>query len=132
MLSHVLLLALASAVLCQDMYTFSTNITESGDEVTVTVNVTEAVDAFNAGLTLSGASFNGNVSTAATRLVRHDGCSSVQRNQIYAGWQDSWQLMGATAKDINYNEGAAIDFLGPPGLNKPVQGRMSCKPLVFC
>src|SRR5579862_5051217 len=99
MLSLILLLALASAVLCQDLYTFTTNVTESGDEVTVTVNVTQAVDAFNAGLTLSGASFNGNVSDAATRLVRYDGCTSTQTNQIYAGWQDSWQLMDATAEN---------------------------------
>jgi hypothetical protein len=131
MLSHILLFALASAVLCQDTITVTTNVTDSGEPVTVTVNVTEAVAGFNAGLALSNASFSGNVTIAATRLILYNGCSYSQRSQIYAGWQDSWQLMGATEKDINFNEGAAIDFLGAPGLNKPVQGRMSCKLLIF-
>ncbi|KAI9763966.1 MAG: hypothetical protein M1840_009000 [Geoglossum simile] len=131
MLFRIPLLALAGAVLGQDTTTVTTNITESGKAVTVTVNVTEAVDAFNEGLKLSGESLDGDVSTAATRLVLYSGCNRNQRSLIYAGWQDSWKLMKATAKDINYNEGAAIDFLGAPGLNTPVQGRLSGKPPVF-
>ncbi|KAJ5703414.1 glycoside hydrolase family 18 protein [Penicillium malachiteum] len=95
------------------------------------LNVTEAIEAFTEGLTLSnysmvGTMFDANYSDLATRIMGFDGCSVDQWNQIYSGWQQSWKIMNymydlVNDDLINFNEGAAIEFLGPPALNQDEQ-----------
>lgn len=57
-----------------------------------------------------------NLTDLATRLVHFNGCSSGQKKDIYEGWQDSWKMMDEVneASKIDFNTGAAIDYLGPP------------------
>jgi hypothetical protein len=71
------------------------------------------------------ASFNGNVSDLATRLIRYDGCNRLQKQQIYAGWQQSWKIMNLIYKEakngIDWNSAAAVEYLGAPLMNRDYQ-----------
>lgn len=101
------------------------------------VSVEEAVDDFMAALEESEydmSSFDGNVTLLATKLVRWSGCGpagSARRKAIYAGWQQSWKLMNnifdVANKGINWNEAAAVEYLGPPALNGDKRGDMTGK-----
>jgi hypothetical protein len=57
------------------------------------------------------------------RLVGFDGCSHHDKEKaIKAAWQQSWDVMDVIRDlDIDWNEAAALEFLGPPGFNKPFQ-----------
>ena len=57
------------------------------------------------------------------RLVGFDGCNYHDKEQaIKAAWQQSWDVMDVIRDlDIDWNEAAALEFLGPPGYNKPFQ-----------
>lgn len=69
--------------------------------------------------------FDGNVTDLATRLVNWNGCDALERQMIYAGWQQSWKIMNLLykeAKSINFNEASAVEYLGPPALNQNQQG----------
>ncbi|KAI9765020.1 MAG: hypothetical protein M1840_007845 [Geoglossum simile] len=56
-----------------------------------------------------------------TRLIGFDGCDQSQVDAIRTGWRDSWQVMDTIREiNVNWNEAAAVEFLGPPGYN---QGR---------
>ncbi|KAJ5735081.1 glycoside hydrolase family 18 protein [Penicillium malachiteum] len=104
------------------------------EDITTTdgsLNVTEAIEAFAEGLTLSnysmvGTMYDANYTDLATRIIGFDGCSYDQWNQVYWGWQQSWKIMNYMydlVNDglINLNEGAAIEYLGPPALNQDEQ-----------
>ncbi|KAI9759921.1 MAG: hypothetical protein M1840_003064, partial [Geoglossum simile] len=54
-----------------------------------------------------------------TRLVGYDGCDTTQSDAIDLAWVDSWQVMDIS-RDINidWNEAAAVEYLGPPGFNQ--------------
>lgn len=92
------------------------------------ISVAQAVDDFTAALSMSGydmSTFDGNVTDLATRLVNWNGCDPLERQMIYAGWQQSWKIMNLLYKEansINFNEASAVEFLGPPGLNINQQG----------
>ncbi|KAI9761710.1 MAG: hypothetical protein M1840_001714 [Geoglossum simile] len=54
-----------------------------------------------------------------TRLIGFDDCDPTQVATIRAGWEDSWQVMDTIREiNINWDEAAAVDFLGPPGYNR--------------
>ncbi|KAI9763098.1 MAG: hypothetical protein M1840_000910 [Geoglossum simile] len=58
-----------------------------------------------------------------TRLVGFEGCDQTQTDSIRAAWRDSWQVMDVIREiNINWDEAAAVEFLGPPGFN---QGRQA-------
>ncbi|KAI2792815.1 Killer toxin subunits alpha/beta [Penicillium oxalicum] len=69
-----------------------------------------------------------NLTDLATRLVGYDGCSRDQKNQIYSGWQQSWKIMNQLYQEansgFNFNEAAALEFLGAPAYTKPFQDRV--------
>lgn len=70
-------------------------------------------------------SFGGNVTDLATRLVKWDGCTDLQKEQIYSGWQQSWKIMNLLWNEayynMNFNEASALEYLGPPALTSPQQ-----------
>ncbi|KAH8803509.1 glycoside hydrolase family 18 protein [Xylogone sp. PMI_703] len=110
-----------------------------------TSNVTDDIDSFNQALSLSNFQFEPftgtlgkrdlnerqtqsifNVSDLATRLIGWEGCSKIQKNQIYSGWQQSWKIMNYNFNDIdlngiNFNEASAVEYLTPPAYNKNFQ-----------
>ena len=75
--------------------------------------------------------FGGNISALATRLVHYNGCDTKQKRKIYSGWQQSWKIMNLLQKEaktgINFNEGAAIEYLAPPLENEGYQGKINSK-----
>lgn len=96
----------------------------SGASDTDSMNITQATNEFMEALDTSGynmSSFDGNVTDLATRLVRWDGCDSVNKRLIYSGWQQSWKIMNKmyynAYYDMNFNEAAAVEYLGPPATN---------------
>ncbi|KAL8896655.1 MAG: hypothetical protein Q9207_007605 [Kuettlingeria erythrocarpa] len=122
-----LLAALIGVVLTQDDAIISTNITPTGDVITLENNNTEAVRAFQEALGLSQTTdYDGNVTADATRLVGYDGCLKGQNTKIYSGWQQSWKIMQASKDgDIDFNSAAALEFLGASGLNKDKHDAMN-------
>lgn len=97
-------------------------------DATTSPDVTQDEEDFIAALSTSGydwSSFDGNVTDLATKLVRWDGCDDTQKRQIYSGWQQSWKIMNQlyyeAYYDFNFNEAAAVEYLGPPALNEPQQ-----------
>jgi hypothetical protein len=92
------------------------------------ISVAQAVEDFTDALSISGydmSIFDGNVTDLATKLVYWNGCDALERQMIYAGWQQSWKIMNLLYKEansINFNETSAVEFLGPPGLNQNQQG----------
>ncbi|KAH8811545.1 glycoside hydrolase family 18 protein [Xylogone sp. PMI_703] len=93
-----------------------------------TISVKLAEKYFTSALSTSGynmSSFNGNVTDLATKLVRWDGCDDTQKTAIYSGWQQSWKIMNLMYHnafyDFNFNEAAAVEYLGAPALNKDQQ-----------
>ncbi|KAI1282375.1 hypothetical protein F5Y07DRAFT_237858 [Xylaria sp. FL0933] len=108
----------------QSNISVTTNITSNGQAVTVSINATEAISDFQAALEAEGVTYDGDVEIAATRLINYDGCNTVRRGLIYQGWIQSWKIMNQILKEVdnmNWNEAAAVEYLGPPGLNKGVQ-----------
>lgn len=69
--------------------------------------------------------YDTNLADLATRLVLWNGCSSSDRTIIYRGWVESWKIMNVVYDEakagINFNEGAAIQYLAPPALNGDYQ-----------
>ena len=61
----------------------------------------------------------------ATRLVGFDGCTTAKKVAITSGWQQPWKIMNhiyTVAKNgIDFNEAAAVEFLGPPAFNQDEQ-----------
>jgi hypothetical protein len=61
-----------------------------------------------------------------TRLVGYDGCTCCpvdQKKIIKVAWQQSWDVMDVIreVEEINWNEAAALDYLGPPSFNVQYQ-----------
>lgn len=60
-----------------------------------------------------------------TRLVGYDGCDCCgidKRQAIKTAWQQSWDVMDVIRElHIDWNEAAALEFLGPPGFNVQYQ-----------
>lgn len=105
-----------------DLITFVEGVTAAESSL----NVTEAEEDFTAALSLSNYNISDfttyNLSLLATRLLGWNGCTELQKKQIYSGWQQSWKIMNyiqSVAEDgINFNEAAAVEYLGAPGTNK--------------
>jgi hypothetical protein len=58
-----------------------------------------------------------------TQLVGFDGCGTDKGNKILGAWRESWGIMDVIRKDkVNWNEAAALEYLGPPGYNSGRQG----------
>ncbi|CAJ0552337.1 Ff.00g063160.m01.CDS01 [Fusarium sp. VM40] len=85
-----------------------------------------AINDFRAALLDSRYNYTeGDVSEAATRLFGWQGCSSAQRQAIYSGWQQSWKMMDVVKGDnLDWNQAAAIDYLGDPFNNDEDQAEM--------
>ena len=60
-----------------------------------------------------------------TRLVGFDGCTTAKKVAITCGWPHPWKSMNdiyTVAKNgIDFNEAAAVEFLGPPAFNQDEQ-----------
>src|ERR1700722_6465241 len=60
-----------------------------------------------------------------TRLVGYDGCTCCpfdQGNAIKVAWRQSWDGMDVIPElPIDWNEAAALEYLGPPGFNAQYQ-----------
>ncbi|KAK1523960.1 uncharacterized protein CCOS01_09047 [Colletotrichum costaricense] len=64
--------------------------------------------------------FDGNITDLSTRLVGWNGCDEKEIPMIYSGWQQSWKIMNllySEASTMNFNEAAAVEYLGPPSLD---------------
>ncbi|PKX92837.1 uncharacterized protein P174DRAFT_432208 [Aspergillus novofumigatus IBT 16806] len=63
-----------------------------------------------------------NLTILATALISEDGCTVLQKKQIRLGWVESWNIMNYMYKvakaGINFNEAAAVEYLGPPSMNQ--------------
>lgn len=57
-------------------------------------------------------------------LAGWEDCSSTQQRAISHGWEDAVSLANAL-RSPNFNEAAALEFLGPPGFNKQYQQSIS-------
>ncbi|KAI9761721.1 MAG: hypothetical protein M1840_001725, partial [Geoglossum simile] len=54
-----------------------------------------------------------------TQLVGFEGCDQTKQNTIRQAWRDSWQIMDVIGDiNINWDEAAAVEFLGPPAFNQ--------------
>ncbi|KAI0478216.1 hypothetical protein F4859DRAFT_513800 [Xylaria cf. heliscus] len=110
-----------------EIITVTTNITFNHQPVSVNINVTEAISSFQAALKAEGVAYEGDIEAAATRLVGYDGCAPWDRDEIYKGWVESWQIMNLIlreADNMNWNEASAVEYLGPSSLNAGVQTRI--------
>ncbi|KAI9170782.1 hypothetical protein HJFPF1_00255 [Paramyrothecium foliicola] len=91
------------------------------------ISIAAAEQDFVAALDISKydlSTFDSNVTDLATRLTGWEGCDVDERRLIYAGWQQSWKIMNLLYKEasaINFNEAAAVEYLGPPALNQGEQ-----------
>ncbi|GIC84384.1 uncharacterized protein Aud_000200 [Aspergillus udagawae] len=65
---------------------------------------------------------NFNLTILGTALISKDGCTPLQKQQIKSGWVESWEIMNYMYKvakaGINFNEAAAVEYLGPPSMNQ--------------
>jgi hypothetical protein len=61
---------------------------------------------------------------SSINLAGWEGCSSAQQKAISYGWEDAFSLANYL-KSPNFNEAAALEFLGPPGYNKQYQQGIS-------
>ncbi|KAJ6014734.1 hypothetical protein N7540_009325 [Penicillium herquei] len=63
-----------------------------------------------------------NLTILGTALIGNDGCTALQKQQIKSGWVQSWKIMNYIYKvakaGIDFNEAAAVEYLGPPSMNK--------------
>ncbi|EEA25067.1 conserved hypothetical protein [Talaromyces marneffei ATCC 18224] len=110
-----------------------TNFVLTSDEADAAFNITAAEEDFTAALSLSGYNISNfetyNLTLLASKLVGHNGCDKQQQRTIYSGWQQSWEIMNyimPVAYDgngIDFNEAAAVEYLGPPAMNKHLQER---------
>ncbi|KAF4151589.1 hypothetical protein CNMCM6069_003628 [Aspergillus lentulus] len=70
-----------------------------------------------------------NLSDLATRLIGFDRCDRFQRREIFSGWQQSWKIMNLIKTEadngINFNESAAIEFLGAPAETRDLQAKFT-------
>ena len=111
-----------------DLVVLTTDLTSDGTTVSATVNQTMNEAFAQAGLADAGfTGYPGNVSDDALRLVGEEGCDNWQMNKIYSGWYDAYKLMDFESGNINWNEAAALEFLGPPAMNLPQRAQISGK-----
>ncbi|EAW20625.1 uncharacterized protein NFIA_030580 [Aspergillus fischeri NRRL 181] len=63
-----------------------------------------------------------NLTILGTALTGEDGCTTLQKKQIRSGWVESWKIMNYIYKvakaGIDFNEAAAVEYLGPPSMNQ--------------
>ncbi|KAJ5657645.1 uncharacterized protein N7484_001294 [Penicillium longicatenatum] len=63
-----------------------------------------------------------NLTILGTALIGNDGCTALQKQQIRSGWVQSWKIMNYIYKvakaGIDFNEAAAVEYLGPPSMNQ--------------
>lgn len=109
--------------------TVPADFTESGQEIMVTYNVTQQVAAAQIGLAKADyPDYSGNVTADALNLVYWDGCDLEQQSEIYAGWYDAYKIMTQNKDGVpDWNEAAALEYLGANGLNNPQHGQISCQ-----
>ncbi|KAI1504900.1 hypothetical protein F5X99DRAFT_330494 [Biscogniauxia marginata] len=115
------------AIRQDNITTVMTNVTSDHQPVSVDIHITQAISYFKNALEAEGMTYDGDIGTAATRLVRYDGCDNWDGNEIYKGWLQSWKIMNQIleeADNINWNEASAVEYLGPPALNVGVQTRI--------
>jgi hypothetical protein len=97
-----------------------TCISEAGQKITeAEQEITEAIA--TSGYNISDfADFN--LTILATALIGEDGCDDLQKKQIRSGWVESWKIMNYMYKvakaGIDFNEAAAVEYLGPPSMNQ--------------
>ncbi|OTA05019.1 hypothetical protein A9Z42_0056530 [Trichoderma parareesei] len=102
---------------------------ETPDAAQAKLNITEMENAFTSALARSNYDMtqypSANLTTLATALFGWDGCDSEQKVDILSGWQQSWKIMNLIYKEakagFNWNEASAVEYLGPPALNKDRQ-----------
>ncbi|CAK1364023.1 hypothetical protein CB0940_04010 [Cercospora beticola] len=61
-----------------------------------------------------------------TYLYGWEGCQPGQKDKIKKAYYDAWTMssLDGVKANIDWNEAAALEFLGPPGLNKPQQAQI--------
>ncbi|KAJ5992306.1 hypothetical protein N7451_008030 [Penicillium sp. IBT 35674x] len=63
-----------------------------------------------------------NLTILGTALIGNDKCTALQKQQIRSGWVQSWKIMNYIYKvakaGIDFNEAAAVEYLGPPSMNQ--------------
>lgn len=104
-----------------------TNFTVDRQPVPVELDIEGSLAPFIAALVAEDEDYDGDLVAAATKLVRHDGCDNWEKDYIYRGWVQSWKLMNKIIEeieDMNFNEASAVEFLGPPAMNKDSQERL--------
>ncbi|THC89832.1 hypothetical protein EYZ11_010716 [Aspergillus tanneri] len=93
------------------------------------IDINKAKETFTDALALSDYDISEfdtyNFTDLATRLFGFDGCTDAQEKAITSGWQQSWKIMNhmyqVAKKGIDFNEAAAVEFLGPPAYNQQEQ-----------
>lgn len=93
------------------------------------IDINKAKETFTDALALSDYDISEfdtyNFTDLATRLIGFDGCTDDQEKAITSGWQQSWKIMNhiyqVAEKGIDFNEAAAVEFLGPPAYNQQQQ-----------
>lgn len=65
---------------------------------------------------------NFNLTILGTALIGNEKCTALQKQQIRSGWVQSWKIMNYIYKvakaSIDFNEAAAVEYLGPPSMNQ--------------
>lgn len=91
----------------------SLGINASGEEFTAALSRSQ----YNTSLFTAN-----NVNLLATKLIRYDEYTKDQRIQVYSGRQQSWTVMnyvhGVANKGIDFNEAAAVEYLGTQAKNE--------------
>lgn len=55
-------------------------------------------------------------------------CTGYQQTLIFAGWYDAYKIMDANKNGLpDWNEAAALEFLGPNGIKNAQQAQISCE-----
>ncbi|KUI60668.1 Killer toxin subunits alpha/beta [Cytospora mali] len=114
-----------------------TNFVQSVADEEASENITALEDDFTAALSISDYDISNftayNLTDLATRLVGWEGCEYNEdtfpilhpQRIIYSGWQQSWKIMNymynVAKSGINFNEAAAVEYLGPPALVSSTQ-----------
>lgn len=70
---------------------------------------------------------------AKMNLQGFDGCRGSQESAIVDAWHDAWQVIDATrGKSVDWNEAAALEYLGPPAYNAREQQNIQGSAVFSC
>jgi chitinase len=119
---------LGKAKMSSNRYTLPTpptSISPNPNGTKADLNMTEAEVDFTAALLLSNYNISEftiyNLSLLVIKIVSWTRCSEPDKTIIFLGWQQSWKIMnhiqGVTKSGIDFNEAAAIEYLGAPATN---------------